>query len=68
MCEKVAMGTKFAPPKDTADFAKLLASKVKVSVGYASDLARGNRIPSLKKAVQFRRLYGIPCEFWVERS
>lgn len=62
------MKRKFTPPKDSSDFAKLLASKVKLSGGYASDLARGNRVPSLSKAVEFERMYGIPPSFWVGRA
>ena len=58
----------FTPPKEPSEFAKLLASKVKVSPGYASDLANGKRTPSLLKAVNFEREYGIPCRFWVERG
>lgn len=68
MCEIQDMKRKFTPPKEPKDFARLLVSEVVVSPGYASDLARGNRIPSLTKAVEFERTYGIPCAFWVERA
>jgi transcriptional regulator with XRE-family HTH domain len=54
----------FTPPEAPKEFAKLLASKVKVSPGYASDLARGQRVPSLSKAIEFEKAYGIPCDFW----
>jgi transcriptional regulator with XRE-family HTH domain len=68
MCEILGMKQKFTPPAETPEFAKLLASKVKVSAGYASDLARGKRVPSLSKAIEFERAYGIPCDFWEGRS
>lgn len=68
MCEIVAMTHKFTPPDETPEFAKLLASKVKVSPGYASELASGKRKPSLTKAIAFERAYGIPCDFWTERA
>lgn len=68
MCEIMGMKRKFTPPDDATAFAKMLASKVKVSGGYASDLARGLRKPSLSKAVAFERAYGIPCSFWMERA
>lgn len=67
MCEKGGMTQHFVPPEDSGDFARLLASKVKVSPGYASDLARGVRKPSLTKAVAFEKAYGIPPSFWTER-
>lgn len=62
------MKRKFKPPAETPEFAKLLASKVKVSGGYASELASGSRKPSLTKAVEFERAYGIPPAFWLERA
>lgn len=68
MCEILAMKKRFVPPKDPAEFARLLASKIKVSTGYASELANGKRKPSLKKAVVFERVYGIPPSFWITRS
>ena len=68
MCEILAMKRKFTPPETTPAFAKLLASKVVVSGGYASDLARGTRKPSLEKAIEFEKAYGIPPSFWLERA
>lgn len=65
MCEIAGMNDPaFVPPEPPAEFAKLLSSKVKVSTGYASDLARGQRVPSLAKALEFEEAYGIPCDFW----
>lgn len=58
----------FSPPKKPADFARLLASKTKLSSGYSAELASGKKTPSLEKAVEFKRLYGIPPEFWIERA
>lgn len=57
---------RFTPPKEPKEFAKLLSSKVKLSGGYASDLASGKRKPSLAKAIEFERAYGIPCSFWTK--
>jgi transcriptional regulator with XRE-family HTH domain len=65
MCEILGMAKAFTPPEEPKDFAKLLASKVKVSPGYASDLANRKRTPSLSKAIAFERAYGIPPSFWV---
>ncbi len=62
------MAKKFSPPPDTTEFAKLLASKVKLSPGYASDLAHMKRRPSLEKAVKFEDAYGIPPRYWIERA
>lgn len=62
------MAKPFTPPEKESEFAKLLASKVKVSTGYASDLARGVRKPSLSKAIAFEKAYGIPPSFWMERT
>jgi len=64
VCEILAMINAFTPPDAPADFAKLLASKVKVSTGYASELANRIKTPSLKLALEFEREYGIPPSFW----
>lgn len=68
MCEIAAMKHRFVPPEKASDFARLLASKVKLSTGYASELANRVKTPSLKKAVEFERVYGIPCSFWAGRA
>jgi transcriptional regulator with XRE-family HTH domain len=61
------MSKRFTPPSDVTKFAKLLSSKVDLSAGYACDLARKNRTPSLEKAIEFEDAYGIPPRFWIER-
>lgn len=61
------MAKKFSPPAEPKDFAKLLRSKATLSPGYASDLARAKKSPSLEKALEFERLYGIPPDFWQGR-
>jgi hypothetical protein len=61
------MITEYNPPKTAAEFASLLKSKVKISNSYAWELAAGVKRPSLEKAVEFERQYGIPISFWSGR-
>lgn len=58
----------FTPPDEPKEFAKLLRSKVELSVSYASELANGAKTPSLEKALEFEREYGIPPSFWQGRA
>ncbi len=62
------MKQQFTPPKEPKEFAKLLRSKVELSASYASELANGIKDPSLEKALEFERVYGIPPSFWGARA
>lgn len=55
----------FAEPKALAT---RLRETLGVSAGYASDLANGNRKPSLEKAVEIEAKLGIPVAAWLERN
>jgi len=61
------MKRKFTPPTPASNFARLLSSKVQISPSYAWELASGQKRPSLEKALEFERAYGIPASFWHER-
>lgn len=62
------MARKSSVPSDPKTLAKLLTSEISMSAGYAHDLAHGKKRPSLKLAVRFERLYGIPCSYWTDRA
>lgn len=54
-------------PTEPRELARLLVDKAGLSIGYASDLANGNREPSLKLAARLEQELKIPCLFWVGR-
>jgi transcriptional regulator with XRE-family HTH domain len=49
------------PPKE---FARLLHQRMGMARGYASDLARGRRTPSLALAYRIRRELKISLDHW----
>lgn len=54
----------FAEPRALAG---QLRDKLKMSTGYASDLANGKRVPSLKLAATIEAQLGIPASAWMKR-
>ncbi len=55
----------FAEPKALAG---RLRDELKLSTGYASDLANGKRVPSLKVASEIEAKLGIPASAWIHRA
>lgn len=65
MCEVFRMANPEFP-SNPSDLARMLVDKAKLSVSYASELARAKRKPSLKLAMRLERDLKIPCQFWFD--
>lgn len=50
------------------ELARDLVSRLGISPGYASDLANGNRSPSLEIAVRAEDELKIPPRWWLKRK
>lgn len=66
MCE-ISVMAKHPHKLEPKALAKLLVEEGELSVGYASDLANGNAIPSFTMAVKLERKLKIPLKFWADR-
>ena len=66
MCEIMAMTKRtFSIP---ADLAKALRDQAGLSASYASEIASGQRTPSLALAVKIEGALGIPPAHWIDRA